>query len=794
MRVFPPHGLEKLGFADIRSQLQQRCYTEEAREAYADMVPLTDADAIRQRLGLTAELMALLQQGAALPLQALPHMTPLVRQLESGGAYLTEQELHRLRQYLRAAAALATYIQRATDKPQLLALLRRYPIDAKLPELIDAVLGPDGRLRDDASPELRHLRREQAATANRLRDQLQRLLQQAKRQGHVAQDAEVTLRNDRLVLPIPSNYQGQYPGFVQDVSASGQTVFLEPAATLAMNNQLRELQIREHNEVLRILQATSQQLRQHLPAIRAMRDLTARLDGLHAAAKLGLALDATPAWQLVPAGQPLRLSYARHPLLCLHKGPNKVVPFRLSLDGQQRILVISGPNAGGKSVLLTACGLLQAMAQCGLPVPVDAQSQFPLCQRLFVYIGDDQSLQQDLSTYTSHLSHMRQALEALTPDSLLLIDEFGTGTDPALGGPLAEALLEAFVHSRTRGIINTHYSNLKELALRTPGLANGAMRFDLTTLSPTYAFVQGEPGSSYALEIAARVGLPEAILSRAAALAGTARADSDQLLAQLRQQQQEVQALHQQLEAREAALKAKEAEVANSQQQLRSQVKQELELARKQAAAIVKEANRRIEATIREIKEAQAEREATLQLRKQLQEEFLLDPTPKEEKRRRVQYVPQQGAPLAVDAQVQLTDTGSVGVLLELGEADSLVALGELRTRVRNDRLVVVSSQAPGRAARSQVPQELRTRTVPTRLDLRGMRVEQALQVLDKFLDDLRLSSYTQAEILHGKGTGALRKAIRQHIAKLMPQARCADAPENMGGTGITLLDTAPQA
>ncbi|MBX3101078.1 MAG: Smr/MutS family protein [Bacteroidetes bacterium] len=792
MRCFPATALDKLGFAEIRARLQASCYTQEARDLYADLVPGTDADAIRHRLGLTWELMDLLQKGISIPLQQLPHMDPLVRQLESGGTYLTEQELHRLRQFLRAAAVLAEFLQKTPDKPQLAALLRLYPIDLGLPAAIDQVLGPDGRMRDDASPELRNLRRELVRVGVQLREHLSRMLQQAKRQGHVPPDAEVTLRNDRLVLPIPSHLQGQYPGFVQDVSASGQTVFLEPAASLQLNNQLRELQVRMHNEVLRILQQVSDALRKDLPAIRAMRDLTIRFDGLHAAARLGRAMDATPRWQLLPPRKPLKLLQARHPVLSLQKGADKVIPFRMELGDRQRILVISGPNAGGKSVLLTACGLLQVMAQCGLPLPVEPDSQLPLCTRLFVYIGDDQNLQQDLSTYTSHLTHMRQALEALMPDSLLLIDEFGTGTDPALGGPLAEALLESFVTTQAKGVINTHYSNLKERASHTEGLCNGAMSFDLGTLSPTYRFVQGQPGSSYAFEIAARVGLPQPVLQRAAELAGQGRADSDRLLAQLRQQQQEQQQLRQEMAGRLAALEAREQAVMAQQQQLKQQVKTELELARKQAAAIVREANKRIEATIREIKEAQAEREATLRLRKELQESFILEPTPKEQRRKRVQYAPLQDHPLSTGAQVQIADTGNVGLLLEVGTADSLVALGELRTRVANDRLVVVAAQAPGSAVRHHVPQELRTRTVPTTLDVRGMRVEQALPILDKFLDDLQLSSYSQAEILHGKGTGALRNAIRQHIAKLYPAATCTDAPEQQGGSGITLVNLFP--
>ncbi|MFN8923327.1 MAG: endonuclease MutS2, partial [Sphingobacteriia bacterium] len=732
-------------------------------------------------------------RGIRLPLSELDPIQPLLHQLAIAGAHLTEPELGRLRSFLATANELVRFVRDREDTPQLQQLVQAHSSDPALHARIDKVLGPDNRLRDSASPRLAELRASLREVGTQLRTQLNRLLQAGKQKGHFDAATEVTVRNERLVLPVPGEHRSKYEGFVQDVSGSGQTFFIEPASSLPMNNRQRELSRQEQNEVLRILQAVSAELHSALPTLRSMLQLVASLDQRYAAARLGMALDGTTAYTIAEQGS-YAVQQARHPLLCLQRGPAAVVPFSLLLDAQQRILLISGPNAGGKSVTMTAVGLLQLMAQCGLPLPTEAGARFPWLHKLFVHMGDDQNLQSDLSTYTSHLVQMRHAYEELDAQSLILIDEFGTGTDPALGGPIAQALLERFVASGALGVINTHYSLLKEYAHHSPGILNGALAFDLAALSPTYQLVIGQPGSSYALEIARRVGLPEALIARATELAGKERGDTEQLLTQLRQQQQELLQLRARYATEVNELEKARKEYVALQQQASRQKKETLELARRQAEQIVKEANARIEATIRGIKEAEADKAQTRQLRQELKDAFLLDDTARAKKRKQhrqqVDSTAQSG-PLAVGDLVLLDGSGSTGKVLELGTKGVLVAFGELQTRVAPTRLRRVGAATPPAAARHSTHAPIRNTSPPRQLDLRGMRPEQAIAELEKLLDRLLLAGYPAAEILHGKGTGALRSAIRLHLRTHYPQFRIEEPPEQQGGSGITHIHLA---
>lgn len=789
MTPFPAEAYEKLGFDEVRRRLAALCHSPEAAEYCSQLQPFAqpvDQDLFRTRCG---EIIHLLQKGQRMPLGELAHIQPLLAQLAIDGAYLTELELGTMRSFLYTANGLVRFLQDTEQCPTLATLLHEHPADSALYGLIDSLLGPDNRLKDTASPDLARLRRSLREVGGQLRSQLNKLLNEAKRRGHLDPNAEITIRNDRLVLPVPSEHKNKYEGFVQDVSATGQTFFVEPAAALPLNNRQRELGMQEHNEVLRILHDISYRLRQHLPTLRSMLGLVRKLDHLHAAARLGIAYEGTAQYRVQP-GLPWQVVQARHPLLCLHKGVDAVVPFALRLDAEHRILLISGPNAGGKSVTLKAVGLLQLMGQCGLPLPIEVGSTLPWLHKLFVNLGDDQNLQSDLSTYTSHLTQMRVALDNLDDRSLLLIDEFGTGTDPALGGPIAEALLERFVAAGCLGVINTHYSNLKEYAHRTAGIQNAALAFDLAQLAPTYRLLVGQPGSSYALEIARRVGLPENLLQRATQLAGQERGDTEQLLTQLRQQHLELQQLKEYHATQAAGLEKERKDYIELQKLATKQKKEILDMAKKQADQMVREANARIEETIRKIKEAQAEKDLTRQVRQELKEAFLLEETPKEKKRK---PVPQAiAAPVAVGATVLLDDGTTPGTVLELDADEAMVAFGQLQMRVDTARLKVV---AAGKG------QQVTVRTLGVRaqnpglqLDLRGQRVDAALAELDTYMDKLTLSGYHKAEILHGKGSGALRDAIRQHLRKQYPAIRLQDAPPEQGGAGITRIDLLPDS
>jgi DNA mismatch repair protein MutS2 len=800
MKIFPEQGPDKLGFGTICQALEDLCLGVEGKELARTLHPRHDAAWLTLRLRQTAEMKEVIDSGDALPAQSIPSVSHILTRAEVAGNYIDEDDAYRFLRWLQMLRRLKGYFENRAEKyPALAALLTGYRFDTALVEVIEKIIGADGRMLSTASKELNNLRRAIADKGAALRQTMERLLRQARDAGYTA-DRELTIRNERLVIPVNADHKGRMAGVVHDVSQTGQTVFIEPLEVLALNNELRELRIRERQEMIRILTALTDQIRPGVVAYRGFVHFVAQVDLVMAAAQLAVRLRASLP-KIHARGAGISVLQARHPLLVLQRGWDHVVPLNLKLSADKRVLVISGPNAGGKSVALKTVGLLQLMVQSGLLVPAGPDSEFGLFGQLFVDIGDDQSIQNDLSTYSSHLAHMRDMLQELDDKSLFLIDEFGTGTDPQLGGPIAEALLEDFLQRNAYGVVTTHYSNLKDFATRHAHTANAAMQFDVATLRPTYVLEAGHPGSSYAFELAQRAGIPAQVLNAARQKMGSSRADVDGLLVNLQQQQALLEQQQENIRKREnelADLLAKAKARERDSQNLRRQV---LEQAQETAAHLLADANARIEHTIREIREQQAEKEATRTLRKQLDAEvrnLILNPESADpdaqapaptEQQNEPAYEDRTDEPIAVGDWVRLAEGDARGQVVEVQEGRLVVAFGELRSRVRTAdviKVAPVTAAAPYRAFTD--PRQ--TAAGATVLDVRGQRVEPALQELDRFIDQALLAGLGMVTILHGKGSGALRAAIRQHL-QTNYQGRIAkleDAAPNAGGSGQTLV------
>lgn len=799
MRVFPEQGADKLGFDTILQTLHDLCLSVEGKALALTLRPRHDAAWITLRLRQTAEMKEIIDTGDALPTQSIPSVSHILARAEVVGNYIDEEDAYRFLRWLQMLRRLKGYFENRAEKYQALAeLIKGYRFETSLVEVIEKIIGADARMLSTASKELNNLRRAIADKSSALRQTMERLLRQARDAGYTA-DRELTIRNERLVIPVNADHKGRMAGVVHDVSQTGQTVFIEPIEVLALNNELRELRIRERQEMIRILTALTDQIRPGVVAYRGFVHFVAQVDLIMAAAQLAVRLRAAQP-KIHAHNNGLKVLQARHPLLVLQRGGEQVVPLSLTLVPDKRVLVISGPNAGGKSVALKTVGLLQIMVQSGLLVPASPDAEFGLFQKIFVDIGDDQSIQNDLSTYSSHLAHMRQMLEELDERSLFLIDEFGTGTDPQLGGPIAEALLENFLQRNAYGVITTHYSNLKDFATRHVRTANAAMQFDVATLRPTYVLEMGHPGSSYAFELAQRAGIPPDVLGAARHKMGSSRADVDGLLVNLQQQQATLEQQQELLRKRENELNdllAKTKARERDSQNLRRQV---LEQAQQTAAQLLADANARIEHTIREIREQQAQKEATRALRKQLDSEvrnLILypetanpDASPAEiTTDTEPTFEDRADEPIAVGDWIRLTVGEARGQVVEVQDGRLMVAFGELRSRIRTSDVVKVAPVAAAPTYRS-VTDPRQTAASITVLDVRGQRVEPALQALDKFIDQALLAGLGTVTILHGKGSGALRAAIRQHLqANYYGRiTKLEDAAPNAGGDGQTLV------
>lgn len=797
--LYPPNLEQKLGFDRLREWLKDACISPLGR-AYVDKIRFSDNFGLVEKLvGQTAEMQRIMQSGGDFPAQNYFDATPYLRRAAIEGTMLVEEEFFNLKSSLNTISGCLRFF--ANQPPEAYPLLGEYAatirVERSVTEAIDRIIDERGLIRDNASPELAQIRRRLISEQIAVRKKLDGMLRTAKSSGWVGDDVSLTVRNGRLVIPIAAEHKRKFKGFIHDESSTGQTVFIEPTDVLDSNNAIRELEYEERREINRILTRLTDQLRPYLPELNKAYQFLGLMDFLRAKAKLASQMNA-----IAPKFENRTMvdwRAARHPLLHLafQKQGKSVVPLDLELNAQQRILIISGPNAGGKSVSLKTVGLIQYMYQCGLLVPMREDSTMGFFQNIFIDIGDEQSLENDLSTYSSHLTNMRHFLAMANKRTLFLIDEFGTGTEPGLGGAIAEAILENLTRSGAYGVINTHYTNLKVLADKTEGLINGAMRFDGEHLEPLYQLEIGKPGSSFAFEIASKIGLPRDVVEQAKQKLGTQQVNFEKLLKELDIERRVFAEKNMELGIKERKLAQQLAEYAAQKTTLENNEKRILNEAKQKAKLLLSDTNQRIENTIREIKESKAERETTKQARTEL-ERFTkkeLKPEPVADLPSTIKIEPESGA-IEVGSFVRIKDQTALAEVMALKGKDAEVRIGELKSNIKLNRLEKVSNktyreitgETKSRPTMTGVDLNERQQNFSFNLDVRGKRGEEVLGIVDQFFDNAVMLGYDEIRIVHGKGDGILRTLVRNHLRGYKQVAAMQDEHADRGGAGVTVV------
>lgn len=826
--IYPDNYEQKVGFDQIREILRNRCLSSLGRELVDKISFMTDYRAITGHLHLTDEMMQIIRSDNEFPSDNFFDVKPMLRRIRIEGTFIEVKELYDLRRSLDTIRRVVAFFHSDGDELPLYPYLAEqaqgvvtYP---RLIAEIDRIIDKNGAVKDNASTTLQSIRRNIAATVSSISQILSGILRRAQSEGYVDRDVTPSVRDGRLVIPVAPSFKRKISGIVHDESASGKTVFIEPAEVVEANNHVRELEIEERHEIVRILTAFTDTLRPHIDEIAASYDFLAHIDYIRAKALFSIEIDA----QLPHIEKECQIEWyhAIHPLLmlALQKQGKTPVPLDINLNTKNRILLISGPNAGGKSVCLKTVGLLQYMMQCGLPVPMYDNSHMGLFDKIFIDIGDEQSIEDDLSTYSSHLSHMKQCVKYCDERSLLLIDEFGGGTEPQIGGAIAEALLDRFNKHRSFGVITTHYQNLKKFAEEADGIVNGAMLYDRHKMQPLFILSIGNPGSSFAIEIARKIGLPEEVIAEASEIVGRDYISMDKYLQDIVRDKRYWENKRQNIRLKEKQLEELTARYTQNLEQLDKERKEWIAKARQEARSLLAETNARIENTIRTIKETQASKEATKEARKkleeykaQMQDENAPDSHDKIEheiKRLRGKQKLKNAknnasehnnttaattdTPITVGDAVRIKGESTVGEVIEIGAKEATVAFGLVQSKIKLDRIEKtdrkrLKNDNPQKSTfiSASTYEDMRKKQLSftNEIDVRGMRVDEALQAIAYFIDDAIQVSCCRVRILHGTGTGALRSAIRQYLQGINGVKHFADEHVQLGGAGITVVD-----
>ncbi len=778
----------------------------------------TDHNDIQRRLDLCDELRRVLMMEGGFPSDGFSDTAFIFKKAEVEGSFLEVEEVVALRRALGGICDLVKFFSgtMAGRYPALGVLTEGVNGFADIVNHIDSIIDRHGSVKDSASPELYSLRRAIRDREGQVAKRLQQILGQARSAGLVDADATVSIREGRAVIPVPAANKRKVRGFIHDESATGKTFFIEPVEVVEINNELRELEYAERREVVRILAAFTDTLRPHLEELEHSGRYLSTVEMIWAKARW--ALDNGAVRPILSRERVLELRGARHPLLAqtLAREKKTVVPLSLRLDAGRRILVISGPNAGGKSVCLKTVGLLQQMVQCGFLVPVLENSEMPLFDRIFLDIGDQQSIDNDLSTYSSHLLNMKTVLSSATARSLVLIDEFGSGTEPVIGGALAEAILERLRERGCFGVVTTHYSNLKYYASDAEGVVNGAMTFDVQHISPLFQLEVGIPGSSFAVEIARKIGLPEEIIRSAGEKAGSEHVGIEKQLRDIARDRRYWEQKRERIRLAERRVEELEAKYAAELERIRAERSTILRSAKAEARSLTEEANKQIENAIKTIRESQAERGATLRVRRELdgfREELASERETDEEIARKITQIEARRARRAerraekkaapepkpevkrvaeVGSKIRIAGQDVVGEVLAIRGKKATVGFGQITTTVGIERLEVVSASEYARQTKpvSRVDVNISERKLNFKqnIDVRGMRAAEALEEVADFMDNALMVGVSEVRILHGKGTGALKEEIRRYLRTLPQVAGAGDEHVDQGGAGITVV------
>ena len=859
--IYPKNYESKIGFDEIRHLLKEHCLSSLGKEKVDELTFSDDAVTVNDWMKQIREFRRLMQATEQMPMNYFFDVRESVARIRLENTHLEEDELWDLRRSLETIGVIVNFLNKNNgdeefpeyNYPALRQLAKDVQTFPAIIRRIDSILDKFGKIKDSATMTLAGIRHEMEQTAGSISRTLYTILHAAQRDGLVAQDTAPTLRDGRLMIPVAPGLKRKIRGIVHDESATGKTVFIEPAEVVEANNKVRELEAAERREIIRILTVFSDELRPHVQEVLDSYQFLATIDLIHAKAEMAEQMQAfEPEVKAEPQIDWIR---AVHPLLqrSLAKQDKKVVPLDIRLEGRSktedgrsktlgRLLIISGPNAGGKSVCLKTVGLLQYMLQCGLSIPIGDRSTVGLFQNIMIDIGDEQSIADDLSTYSSHLLNMKNMMKQANNRTLLLIDEFGGGTEPAIGGAIAEAVLKQFWKKETFAIITTHYQNLKHFAEDHEGVVNGAMLYDRHQMQALFQLSIGQPGSSFAIEIARKTGIPEEVISDASEIVGSDYIQSDKYLQDIVRDKRYWEGKRQTIHQHEKSLEGHIQRYETNLEEIERERKAILNRAKQQAEELLAEANRKIENAIREIKEAQAEKEQTRLIREELQEfreQVQNDDTRglmseedfakklrqmEERKARKAQRKERKGEeeraaseklaarakanlndsnrPLEKGDSVRIKGTNSVGEIESIQGKQATVVFGGLRSKVKLEQLErAAKSQATSSPAdkhahlaiqtshMTRATMEDRRQNFHQDLDVRGMRGDEAIDAVMHFIDDAILIGLSRVRILHGTGTGILRQLIRQYLNTVPNVKKAKDEHVQFGGAGITVVD-----
>ena len=885
--IYPDSFERKIGFDEIRTLLRERCLCQIGRDKVDELAFTDDATEVRERLEQVHEFRQLMDKATDFPLQYFFDVREAVTRIRLANTHFEEEELFDLRRSLETIVNIVKYLKAEEGEdcayPALARLAEDVPVFPAMIRRIDSIIDKYGRIKDGATMTLAGIRHELQKTEGSISRTLYTILHAAQRDGLVDKDAAPTMRDGRLMIPVAPSVKRRINGIVHDESATGKTVFIEPAEVVEANNRIRELEAEERREIIRILTVFSDEVRPQVNDILESYQFLGTIDLIHAKASLA---DLTKAVEPRVEEQPhIDWIQAVHPLLALSlaKQEKKVVPLDIRLaahpqpfskggeinsshsetevtnhsslgegKGAGCLLIISGPNAGGKSVCLKTVGLLQYMLQCGLSVPMNEHSTCGIFQKLMIDIGDEQSIEDDLSTYSSHLMNMKQMIRHADEHTLLLIDEFGGGTEPTIGGAIAEAVLKQFWQKKAYGVITTHYQNLKHFADGHEGVVNGAMLYDRNEMRALFQLSIGQPGSSFAIEIARKTGLPEEVINDASDIVGREYIQSDKYLQDIVRDKRYWEGKRQTIHQHEKRLEVRGEKLEASIEEIEQERKAILRRAKEQAEELLASANKRIENAIREIREQQAEKEATRRIREEMEQfkqevegidtrqndELIerkmrqIEERKKRKEERKKERSEKQEAkgesvgsqadtskgngnlsplaphpsPLKEGSTVRIKGLTSIGTIEKIDGKQAVIVFGSMRTKMRLDRLEPakepVKEQTKAEERNAQIQGSYATLGAGTRaaidsrkmnfhqdLDVRGMRGDEAIQAVTYFLDDAILVGMSRVRILHGTGTGILRQLIRQYLATVPNVAHFRDEHVQFGGAGITVVD-----